>query len=150
MNGKVFVDTNVLVYSRDASEPEKQTQAMAWMTHLWHEKTGRLSYQVLQEFYATVTLKLKPGLNPQTAREDVRALFSWNPIFIDPRVVEGAWLIQDRYRISWWDSLIVSAAQIGVCNFLLTEDLQADQTFGNVRVVNPFHHSPESLTPELK
>ena len=61
MSVKVFVDTNVLVYSRDASEPEKQQQAMAWMSHLWRTQAGRLSSQVLIKFYETVTHKIQPG-----------------------------------------------------------------------------------------
>ena len=75
MTDKVFVDTNVLVYSRDASEPRKQKQAMAWMAELWESQAGRLSFQVLQEFYVTVTEKLQPGMEPQSARDDVRSLF---------------------------------------------------------------------------
>ena len=63
MSAKVFVDTNVLVYCRDASEPEKQAQTAAWMASLWEQKTGRLSFQVLQEYYVTVTAKLSPGLS---------------------------------------------------------------------------------------
>ena len=79
-DSKVFVDTNVLVYSRDSSEPVKQKQALAWMTFLWDKKNGRISYQVLQEFYMTVTGKLQPGLRVSTAREDVVALLAWNPL----------------------------------------------------------------------
>lgn len=145
MTAKVFVDTNVLVYNRDASEPEKQKQAMAWMTHLWREQTGRLSFQVLNEFYVTVTSKFQPGMDPQSAREDVRSLLSWNPIPINTGVVEGAWPIQDRYRLSWWDALIVSAAQVSDCRYLLTEDLQENQKLENMEVINPFHSHPESI-----
>lgn len=145
MTERVFVDTNVLVYSRDASEPQKQKQAMAWMARLWSEKTGRLSFQILNEFYVTVTRKLQPGLDPHNAREDVRLLLAWRPIPVDIRMVEGAWRIQDRYRLSWWDSLVVSAAQIGDCRYLLTEDLQENQNLGNIKIINPFHTSPESL-----
>jgi predicted nucleic acid-binding protein len=60
MSAKVFVDTNVLVYCRDASEPKKQAQNSAWMAALWKQRTGRLSFQVLQEYYVTVTSKLSP------------------------------------------------------------------------------------------
>lgn len=144
MSDKIFVDTNILVYSRDASEPKKQQQAIAWMAQLWTQRTGRLSFQVLQEFYATVTQKLTPGLDPQNAREDVRSLLAWDPIPVNDRVIEGAWLIQDRYQLSWWDALIVSAAQIGDCRLLLTEDLQENQTIGHLRVINPFHLPPDS------
>jgi len=146
MTAAVFVDTNILVYSRDASEPVKQEQAMAWMTHLWTTKTGRLSYQVLQEFYVTVTMKLEPGLDAERARNEILALLPWRPIPIDARVMEGAWRIQDRYGLSWWDTLIVSAAQVGNCAYLLTEDLQHDQLFDGVQVINPFRLSPDTLT----
>jgi predicted nucleic acid-binding protein len=145
MTAKVFADTNVLVYSRDASEPQKQEQAMAWMAHLWSSRTGKLSYQVLQEFYLTVTAKLQPGLDPESARRDVRSLLAWQPIVVNERVLENAWLAQDRYQISWWDALVVSAAQLADCRYLLTEDLQEDQKFGNLRVINPFHVQPTSL-----
>jgi predicted nucleic acid-binding protein len=145
MTERVFVDTNVLVYGRDASEPTKQKQAMAWLARLWSEKTGRLSFQVLNEFYVTVTNKLQPGMDPQSAREDVRSLLAWRPIPVDARVVEGAWRIQDRYKLSWWDALIVSAAQASDCRYLLTEDLQENRKMSNVKVINPFRILPESI-----
>ena len=145
MTAKVFVDTNILVYSRDASEPKKQAQAMAWMAHLWTAGAGCLSFQVLQEFYVTVTAKLTPGLNAESARGDVRSLLAWRPIPVDARVLEGAWLLQERFKLSWWDALIVSAAQVGGCRFLLSEDFQESQTFGRVQVINPFRTLPASL-----
>ncbi len=143
MTDKFFVDTNLLVYSRDASEPEKQQKAMRWMTRLWEDKSGRLSYQVLQEFYITVTHKLDPGLPKDIARTDVRSLISWQPISTSSAVLERAWTIQDRYGLSWWDALIVSAAHTAACRYLLTEDLQDKQDLGNVQVINPFHCPPE-------
>lgn len=145
MTDRVFVDTNVLVYSRDLSEPLKQKQAMTWMTHLWNEKNGRLSFQVLNEFYITVTQKLQPGMDPHRAREDVRLLLTWRPVSVEVRVVEGAWRILDHYQLSYWDALIVSAAQLIDCRYLLTEDLQENQKIGNVEVINPFNSLPESI-----
>jgi len=145
MTDKVFVDTNVLVYSRDASEPSKQKQAMAWMARLWSEQRGRLSFQVLNEFYVTVTNNLQPGMDPQRAREDVRFLLAWRPIPVDARVVEGASSIQDRYKLSWWDALIASAAQVSNCRYLLTEEFQENLIMGNVEVINPFRNPPESI-----
>ena len=145
MTAKVFVDTNVLVYCRDASEAQKQELSMAWMAHLWRTRTGKLSYQILQEFYLTVTAKLQPGLDPENARKDVRSLLAWQPIVADEQVLENAWLVQDSYQISWWDALVVSAAQLDDCRYLLTEDLQEKQKFGSLRVINPFHVEPTSL-----
>jgi len=145
MTDRVFVDTNVLVYTRDASEPSKQKEAMVWMPHLWRQKTGRLSFQILSEFYVTVTHKLEPGLDPARAREDVQALLAWRLIPLDSPLMDGAWRIQDRYRLSWWDALVVSAAQASACRYLLTEDLQENQSVGDIKVINPFHHPPESI-----
>ena len=113
MTGPVFVDTNVLLYGRDASEPEKQRKASAWIAHLWSSRQGRLSIQVLQEFYLTVTQKLKPGMDREAARNDVRSLTAWRPLSIDSTTLERAWAAQDRHRLSFWDALIVSTAQVG-------------------------------------
>jgi predicted nucleic acid-binding protein len=145
MTDRFFVDTNLLVYSRDASEPEKQQKAIQWMIRLWHDKSGRVSYQVLQEFYVTVTSKLDPGLPTDIAREDVRSLMSWQPLPSSPSVLERAWAIQDRYGLSWWDTLIVSAAQTAECRYLLSEDLHENQRLGEVKVVNPFQTGPGLL-----
>lgn len=137
-----FVDTNVLVYARDESEPQKQRKAAAWMAYLWRERTGRVSWQVLQEFYVTVTAKLRPGLEPAAARAEVSDLSSWNPIGVTNTLIEGAWSIQDRSSISFWDALVVAAAEARGCDRLLTEDLSDGQLVGRVQVVNPFVHQP--------
>lgn len=142
MSDAIFVDTNVLVYALDASEPLKQKQAAAWIHHLWRTGTGRVSFQVLQEFYVSVTAKLSPGMKPGDAREVTRSFLAWRPLPADARILEGAWIVQDRYGLSWWDSLIVSAAQASGCRHLLTEDLQEGRTLGDLQVLHPFHSSP--------
>ena len=115
------------------------------MARLWIEQTGRLSFQVLNEFYVTVTNKLQPGMDPQSACEDVRFLLAWRPIPVVARVLEGAWPIQDRYSLSWWDALIVSAAQVSDCRYLLTEDLKENLKMGDVEVINPFRTPSQSF-----
>ena len=141
----IFVDTNVLVYALDAGRREKHERAVAWMDAIWASRRGRLSFQVLQEFYVTVTQKLAPGLDRDRARAEVRDLMVWRPVAMAPAVHEGAWSVQDRFSISWWDALIVSAAQVSGCQFLLTEDLQDGQDLDGTQVVNPFAHPPETL-----
>ena len=149
MTATVFVDTNVLVYARDtSSEAEKQPLAEAWMRHLWQERSGRLSFQVLHEFYVTVTGKLDPGLEPAEARNEVRTLLAWQPISMDRRVLEGAWSVQDRYQLAWWDSLIVAAARAAGCRYLLTEDLQHGQILEDLAILSPFESSPDALQEE--
>ena len=145
MTAPVFVDSNVLVYARDTGHPDKQRQARAWMTELWRSRRGRLSFQVLVEYYVTVTRKLRPGLDDGTARQDVQALLAWKPVTVDKQVLEQAWQVEDRHGLSFWDALILAAAQVGSCRYLLTEDLQDQQRIGGIVLVNPFRSTPESL-----
>jgi predicted nucleic acid-binding protein len=140
----VFVDTNVLVYARDATEGEKRAGASAWLTHLWENRTGRLNYQVLEEYYVTVTRKLRPGLAPADARADVRDLLAWGPLPLDAEVLESAWRLESRWDLSFWDAAIVAAARASGCEHLLTEVLTDGQTMGGVTVLNPFVHAPGS------
>ena len=148
MTGPVFVDTNVLVYHHDTADPAKQVRAESWITCIVDLRAGRLSFQVLQELYATLTHKLQPNLERQEARDIVDLLASWNPLAIDLPLIKQAWGLQDRYSLSWWDALIVAAAQAGDCRVLLTEDLQHGQRFGRVRVIDPFA-SPERSPADL-
>lgn len=141
----VFVDTNVLVYARDASDLDKRAAAGAWIEHLWTSASGRLSVQVLQEYYVTVTRKLDPGLSSDEAREDIRDLAAWRPVRIDEAIVEAAWRIEDRFQLSFWDSLIVAAAQAADCDVLLTEDLQHGLEIDGLRIADPFVTPVSSL-----
>lgn len=145
MTGPVFVDTNVLLYRHDVERPEKQKAAESWLLHLWRNRTGRLSVQVLQEFYVNATQKLDPGLDREAARAEIRDLLSWRPVFMEPDLVGRAWKVQDRFELSFWDSLIVAAAQVTRCRYLLTEDLQHGQDLDGIRVVNPFTTEPNAL-----
>jgi predicted nucleic acid-binding protein len=145
MHDNIFVDSNVLVYSRDASKLDKQIQAAEWISHLWESGTGRLSVQVITEFYSVVTGKLKPGMEVAQAREDVADLFTWQPLPLTPDLITEAWLVQDLFHLSWWDSLILSAAKNLRCAYLLSEDFQHSQDFQGIRVINPFRVSPAQL-----
>jgi predicted nucleic acid-binding protein len=142
MNGLVFVDTNVLVYLRDSTEAEKQRRAAEWMAHLWDTGTGRVSLQVLQEYYVTVTAKLDPGLSQEEAREDILALRFWYPLHPDADLMTEAWTAQDGWGFSFWDALIVAAARRLGCTTLLTEDLQDGQELGDLTVRSPFTSRP--------
>src|SRR5439155_1128262 len=132
----VFVDTNVLVYRRDKADPEKNRKALEWVEYLWRTRNGRLSIQVLQEFYVTVTQKLEPKLPKETARQDIRDLLSWKPIISDSKLISAAWEVQDRHQVSWWDALIIAAGQSAGCRFLLSEDFQDGAHFDDLEIVN--------------
>ena len=139
---RVFVDTNVLVYHRDARHPSKQRRAAEWMAHLWHTRAGRVSAQVLHEYYVTVTSKLDPGLPVDEARDDVMALRAWAPMGTGVDLIEAAWREQDRWGFTFWDSLIVAAARAQGCGTLLTEDLTHGQDLEGLLVVSPFEENP--------
>jgi len=134
-----FVDTNLLVYARDDADPWKRDRAREVMTRLWQTGNGRISHQVLVEFYATVTRKLKPGLPREDAMADVRELSAWKPVAHSTPLFERAWHLEGRYGFSWWDSLIVAAALASDSTTLLTEDLQHGLVIETLRVANPFH-----------
>ena len=138
MSAKCFVDTSILVYTRDSSEEEKQVIAKQWMAYLWKARLGCLSYQTCNEYYVVTTQRLKPGLSRKEAQNDINAFEAWAPLPINRLAIENAWRIQDRYQLSWRDSLMLSAAQIQGCKYFLSEDLQHDQLIDNVRVINPF------------
>ncbi len=140
MTAPVFVDTNVLIYAVDLADPRKQRAAQSWLDELWKSKLGRISFQVLQEFYVKVSQK---GLSTiGDARIEIRDLLSWKPVPVTAGLLERSWKIQDRYKLSFWDSLIVAAAKAASCRFLLTEDLQSGQDFDGLVVINPFLHNP--------
>jgi predicted nucleic acid-binding protein len=138
MTALVFVDSNVLLYWRDATDPAKQQIAAHWLAHLWRGGTGRTSCQVLNEFYVNATRKLRPGLDPDDAWDDVDALARWNPLPVSVDLLAHSHQIERRHRLSWWDSLIVAAAQAQNCALLLSEDFQDGASFGSVTVRSPF------------
>jgi predicted nucleic acid-binding protein len=76
---------------------------------------------------------------------EVLDLMAWRPRVVDDAVIETGCALQDRYQLSFWDALIVAAAKLLSCRYLLTEDLQADQDLDGVLVVNPFVCDPDSL-----
>lgn len=146
MTAVVFVDTNVFLYALDRSEPQKQDAARAWRAILWKSRLGRTSFQVLQEFYANVAYKWPEARNE--ARAEVRDLLSWRPVAVNQAILEHGWKLQDRYSLSFWDSLIVAAANSLACRYLLTEDLQADQNLDGVTVISPFRTDPRIVSLE--
>jgi predicted nucleic acid-binding protein len=147
MKESLLVDANVLVYADDLSDGEKNRKAVEWLDLLWASRLGRVSTQVLNEYYVTVTRKLKPGLTQGDARAKVRRYQLWQPWQIDHQTVETAWGIEARFAVHYWDALIVASAQQAGCRYLLTEDLQHGQQLGPVTIVNPFIVQPRELLP---
>jgi predicted nucleic acid-binding protein len=139
----VFVDSNVFLYAVDEANLRKQQAARNWRSELWKCRRGRVSFQVLGEFYVNAVRK-RPAARDE-ARAEVRDLLAWNPVVADAALLERGWKLQDRYELSYWDALIVAAAKVASCRYLLTEDLQAGQKLDGIEVVNPFLRDPQSV-----
>lgn len=144
MTASVFVDTNVFIYSVDMADPKKQRATQSWLAELWMGGNGRISFQVLQEFYSKVCQKDPVAREP--ARAAIRDLLAWNPLQVNEQILDRGWKIQDSYQLSFWDSLIVAAAKSASCRYLLTEDLQDGQDLDGLLVVSPFTHDPAFIT----
>jgi predicted nucleic acid-binding protein len=135
MTDVVFVDTNILIYAHDRDAGEKREHAARALERLWDEQTGRLSVQVLQEFYVTVTQKLATGR--ASAREIIRTYTPWVHHSTTPEIILRASEIAELSQLSFWDGLIVASAQQAGASQLYTEDLNAGQSIVGVKVVNP-------------
>ncbi len=139
----VFVDTNVLICADDMRDAAKRLRAREWLLALWRQRAGRLSTQVLNEYYVNVTRKM--GLAQGDARAKVRRFQLWQPWQIDHQTVETAWGVEARFGLGYWDSLIMAAAAQSGCTHLLSEDFQHGQQIDAVTIINPFLVPPNEL-----
>ena len=140
MTGKVFIDTNVLLYTEfdDGSDKHRISQKLLLQDILGAEIF--ISTQVLNEFYVQASRMGKTVDDIETVLQQYIAKFNIVPL--DLNLVKNAWRIKRQYHFSYWDSLIVSASLSSICNVLYTEDLQDGQIIENtLRVINPMLHS---------
>jgi predicted nucleic acid-binding protein len=137
MSARQFVDTNILVYAHDASAGVKHELAKTLIERLWADRSGALSTQVLQELVVSIRRKAARPFGPQAARELVSDYMAWHVVVNNGGSILEALELEDRYRISFWDALIVHAAQVSGASVLFSEDLSDGQMYGAVRVVNP-------------
>jgi predicted nucleic acid-binding protein len=138
MSGRVFFDTNVLVYLFDEDSPDKQ--ALAKEAFNQHARAGRivLSPQVLQEFYVTATRKLSRPVSPEIALAAVTHFSSFSLVPVDGATVLRAVRLHQSAVVSLWDALIIQAALEGNCSKLFSEDMQDQRMFGSLAIENPF------------
>jgi len=135
---KTFVDTNILVYAHDTGAGPRHAAAKALVAELWDSRTGSLSTQVLQEFYAVATRKLKPPLPRPQARAIVAAYGEWCEVPTEPQLIVAASRLEEEHTLGFWDALIIEAAIRAGADLLLSEDLQDGRKFGALTVRNPF------------
>ena len=138
MPDRSFIDTNVLVYSYDSNDPEKQSRAQQVLASGIENETAVISTQVLGEFFNAVTRRIPNPLSVEEA-EEVISLFTILPVIgIDVSMVRRAISTHRRYGIDYWDSLIIAAAERAGCTHVLSEDLNSGQPYHGVTVMNPF------------
>jgi len=133
-----FVDTNILIYAHDTQAGIKYKKSKALLQKLWDSQRGFLSIQVLQEFYINITRHVAKPLNSDQATEIISSLSVWkvhSPTTVD---VQNAIRCHQKYKISFWDAMIIQSASQLRCDQIWSEDLNHDQTYDGVKVVNPF------------
>ena len=133
--GKAFFDTNVLLYMY-GGDAGKQARAKELFRRYAHSGRMMLSTQVVQEFYAAGSRKL--GMPRRELRDATAALLDFPLIIIGPSQITSAIQNEDRYKVSFWDALILAAAESGGAGVMYTEDLNDGQQYGTVLVRNPF------------
>lgn len=138
----VFVDTNVLVYAEDQDAGSKHTIAKNLVADLWRSGEGVLSVQVLQEFFVTVTRKIPHPLSPEDALVIVGQYLNWRVVENTGDLLLASIRLASTLKVSFWDALILQAAQVEHCDRIWTEDLNHGQKVGDLTILNPFLQAP--------
>jgi len=138
MKGKIFVDTNILIYAHDLDAIPRHDIAASVVEELWESENGVISTQVLQEFYVIVTKKINKPLSQARARGIIENYLSWHIEVNEPDTVLLASEIEERHLLSFWDALIVAAACRAKADKILTEDLTHGQKIEGILIENPF------------
>ena len=136
MAERVFVDSNVAIYACDATAGTKRTRARAVLAPLLRERRAVISTQVLQEFFAVTTRKLK--LPAERARHYVQRWSRLDVVVIRPEIILGAIDLHRLHALSFWDALVIKSASVAGCGRLLSEDLNHGQRVEGVEIENPF------------
>jgi predicted nucleic acid-binding protein len=138
MSGKVFVDTNILIYAHDLDAGQRNKLSADILRDLWENRIGIVSTQVLQEFYVNVTRKIENPLPKSKARGIIESYLAWPVELNDAKTVLAASEIEERHMLSFWDALIVASARNAEAEKILTEDLNHGQQIEGILIVNPF------------
>jgi predicted nucleic acid-binding protein len=137
MSDVVFVDTSILVYAHARDAGSKREKAAQALDRLWDERVGRLSAQVLQEFYVTATKKVSTSITSASAREVVSMYAPWVQHPTTPETILRATELAELAQVSFWDALIIASAEQAGAAQLYSEDLNSGQTIAGVKIVNP-------------
>jgi predicted nucleic acid-binding protein len=142
MSGRVFLDTNILVYAYDSHSRQKQEKAQDIVKQAVRDEKSAISAQVLGEFFTVVTRKIENPLGPEEAQELFNTFSILHVVEVDLELVNRAIDAHRRYGISYWDSLIIAAAERASCATVLSEDLSHGQSYFGISVMDPFVSQP--------
>lgn len=142
MSDRYFVDTNILMYAHDAAAGAKHERAKRVVQELWRDRSGAVSTQVLQELCVNLRRKTARPPDAKSTREIVTDYLTWHVVVNGGSSILDALEIEERYKVSFWDALVIAAAQECGANVLYSEDLSDGQIYGSVRVVNPLAGGP--------
>ena len=139
MSGRFFLDTNIFVYSFDAGSPKKAAQSAKLIRSAIETRGGIVSYQVVQEFFNIALRRFAKPMSSADAEQYLSTTFRpLLSVHSSPALYGEALRIGARFRLAWYDSLIVASAIEGQCDILYSEDFQDGQQFGTVVISNPF------------
>ena len=141
MSDRYFIDTNIIVYAHDKKHPKKQLKAQELIFNGMRDSSVVISTQVLSEFFVTVTKKAKQNYSFAAAKHEIMLLSYLQVVDIDFDLLIRALSIKEQYKLSYWDSLILAAAERADCGILYSEDLSSGQKYGKVLCLNPFDGS---------
>ena len=139
MNADCFIDTNVFVYAASSRGDESWKRTCAF--EILDTAEFATSAQVLQEFFVTVTRKMKQLMSAEDALGWIERIAERPVVAIDTDIVMRAATLSSRFQISYWDAAIVAAAECVDAKTLYTEDLSHQQKYGSVTVINPFKNN---------
>lgn len=140
MSASIFLDSNILVYAYDRSEPEKQALALGVLDRLVLAGVGAVSCQVLSEFFTVVTSKISAPLSPTEAYDRIdNFLRIWRILDLTGLIVLEAARGVKEHRFSYWDAQIWAAARLNQIPLILSEDFADQSVVEGVRFVNPFN-----------
>lgn len=138
MSGKFFLDTNILVYAHDVSDPDKRNRSRELVFEAIRTGDGVMSPQVLSEFFVTVTRKIEVPIPEEQARKVILLLRPICSVDLDATLVVKAVDVRKRWKVNYWDAMILAAAERGECAIVYSEDLSHEQHYGGVQVINPY------------
>ena len=136
-----FFDANILVYAYNPRDPRKRAIAQRLLADAMANGDGALSAQVLGEFFNTATRRLPNPLSVEEALQVIEQISVLPVVALDLELVRQAVNTSQRYQISYWDALIIAAAEKAGCARLITEDLNAGQSYNGVVAFNPFRNA---------